>query len=97
MQRNGCGDAAGLQQLPGFLQDRIEREVTWDSRVTDAYLQRVLMLLESGAADRVEPVWVARILDAQNADGGWGTSILCCTCLAARRWALARQSSMCGR
>jgi hypothetical protein len=72
MQRNGCGDPDRVAGLVRELQGRIVAELDWDPRVTDAYIMRVLMLVESGAADRVRPVWIQRILDAQHADGGWG-------------------------
>ena len=72
MQRNGCGDPDRVAGLARELQDRIVAELDWDPRVTDAYIMRVLMLVESGVSDRVRPVWIQRILDAQHADGGWG-------------------------
>jgi hypothetical protein len=31
------------------------------------------MLAESGMAQKIKPVWLQRILDAQLADGGWGS------------------------
>lgn len=72
MQRNACGDDANLDALTARLTDRIVRELTWDPRVVDAYVQRVLVLVESGAFERVKPVWIERIVDSQNEDGGWG-------------------------
>lgn len=70
--QQGCGDAGELTRLVLRLQDRIVTELTWDPRVVDAYLLRVLALAESGAIGRVRPAWIRRILDAQHADGGWG-------------------------
>jgi len=72
MQRNGCGDPDRVSGLVRELQYRIVAELDWDPRVTDAYIMRVLMLVESGATGRVKPAWIQRILDAQHADGGWG-------------------------
>jgi len=72
MQQRYCGDDAQLAALSDALQEIIIDELTYDFRVTDSYLQRVLMLAESGNFDAIKPVWVQRILDAQNADGGWG-------------------------
>lgn len=46
-------------------------QLTWDVRVVDVYLQRVLMLVDSGARSRVKPVWLSRVLKAQSKDGGW--------------------------
>jgi hypothetical protein len=72
MQRNGCGDPDRVSGLVRELQDRIVAELDWDPRVTGAYSLRVLMLVDSGATDRVKPAWIQRILDAQHVDGGWG-------------------------
>ena len=72
MQRSKCGDAGRVQELIQGLQNISVTELTWDPRLTEAYIQRVLMLVDSGAIDRVKPIWIQRILDAQNSDGGWG-------------------------
>ncbi len=72
MQRKACGDQGQLATVVAALQDRIVRQLTWDPRVVDVYLQRVLMLLESGAAERVKPIWLRHVLEAQSDDGGWG-------------------------
>lgn len=71
MQRSRCGDAQATRAAVDSLQRRIERQATWDPRIVDVYMQRVLMLVESGARDAVKPVWVQHILDAQRPDGGW--------------------------
>ena len=71
MQRAECGDAETTQAAIRKLQARLVRQLTWDPRVVDVYLQRVLMLVESGARESVKPVWLHRILDAQRSDGGW--------------------------
>jgi hypothetical protein len=72
MQARGCGDSGQNEAVIRVLQDRIVRQLTWDPRVVDVYIQRVLMLQESGAGERVKPVWLQRILNAQLQDGGWG-------------------------
>lgn len=71
MQRSGCDRVEGLDERVGILQTSITRQLTWDPRVVDVYIQRVLMLVDSGAADRVKPRWLHRVLDAQLPDGGW--------------------------
>lgn len=71
MQRNNCGDPDQLEALIQGLQNLIVKDLTWDPRIIAVYIERVLMLVESGAIDRVKPVWIRRILDAQNIDGGW--------------------------
>lgn len=72
MQRRHC-DIALANELVGVLQERIVTQLTWDVRVVDVYLQRVLMLVDSGAGSRVKPIWLSRILDAQGKDGGWSS------------------------
>lgn len=63
----GCGDH---RQLSDQLLDIIDDEISLDFRVTDSYLQRALMLTDG---DRpLKPIWIRRILDAQQSDGGWG-------------------------
>lgn len=71
MQRRHCGDTAQASELVRVLQNRIATQLTWDVRVVDVYLQRVLMLVDSGAGSRVKPIWLSRILEAQGKDGGW--------------------------
>ena len=71
LQRKKCGDPKKLQQTVAVLQDRIVRQLFYDPRVVDVYLQRVLMLIESGAASRVKPVWLRRVIEAQSEAGGW--------------------------
>ena len=71
MQTRQCGDAAATQTAITALQQRIVRQLTWDPRVVDVYMQRVLMLAESGRADAIKAIWLERLLNAQRPDGGW--------------------------
>ncbi len=71
LKRSHCGDPAQLENTIDALQQRIYRQLTWDPRVVDVYMQRVLMLVESGAGTKVKPVWLKHLLDAQQPDGGW--------------------------
>ncbi len=71
IQRYQCGDDAKISATIGELQKVVISELTWDFRVGDAYIQRVLMLVDTGAYDQVKPVWISNILEAQNADGSW--------------------------
>ncbi len=68
LQQRNCGNH---DQLSTELLDIIDTEITWDFRVTDSYLQRALVLAESGRLSTVKPIWQKRILDAQMQDGGW--------------------------
>jgi hypothetical protein len=69
-QRNGC-TAADAEQKIEALQNTLVRQLRYDPRVVDVYIQRVLMLVDSGAGQRVESRWLQRVLDAQLDDGGW--------------------------
>lgn len=71
MQQRNCGNSEALSQLSEALTDKIQSELVWDYRVGDAYLQRALMLAEVGRVADIKPIWIKRILDAQNPDGGW--------------------------
>lgn len=72
MQQRRCEDSKQTDILMHALQDQIALEATWDFRgVVDYYLQKVLMLAESGATERIKPRWQKRVIDAQRPDGGW--------------------------
>ena len=71
MVERNCGDPAQNQALIANLQDYIELQLTLDPRVCDVYIQRLMMLAKTGGVDRIKPVWVQRMLDAQLADGAW--------------------------
>ena len=71
VQKNHCNPDEETARTIGTVQDGILSELRWDYRVEDAYLQKVWTLIESGRRNEVKPVWVRRILEAQEADGGW--------------------------
>ncbi len=71
IQRFNCDYSGQVDDLLASLQQTVVTELTWDFRVTDAYIQRVTMLVDTGARERVKPVWIRRILDEQNPDGSW--------------------------
>lgn len=56
LQIKQCGDQDLNEQLSNKLADLIGSQLIWDPRVGDVYIQRVLMLVESGNADIVKPV-----------------------------------------
>lgn len=72
MLERGCGDPRVIRTLIATLQDKVVTQLMWDPRVVDVYLQRTLMLADTGATQRIKPIWLRRILDAQGTDGGWG-------------------------
>jgi len=71
MQRNKCGDADQLADTVKQLQQRIRRQLLLDIRVVDVYMQRVLMLADSGASNLIKPFWIRNLINAQQANGSW--------------------------
>jgi hypothetical protein len=71
MREHRCISTVDVDLRISLLQQRITRELNVDFRVTDVYLQRVLMLYWTGAANLVQPVWLNKILKQQQTDGGW--------------------------
>lgn len=66
-----CEDAGDHDELLRKLQFKMRYLLTLDPVAGDVYIQRVMMLVMTGARDQVKPVWFRRILDAQHSDGGW--------------------------
>ena len=71
MRRSRCGNPEKTNASILKLQERLITQLTYDFRVIDVYIQRVLMLEESGAHERIKPIWISKAVSAQNADGGW--------------------------
>ena len=71
MQDRKCGDVAQIRAAIEILQMRVRDQLVWDPRLLDPYLQRVLMLLQTGAAELIKPVWLRRVADGIQEDGGW--------------------------
>jgi hypothetical protein len=71
LQRSQCDLLPDVEQKIATLQGVILTQLQFDPRVVDVYLQRILMLLDSGAVERVKPVWVQRAIEAQLPDGTW--------------------------
>ena len=72
LQRSKCGDQQELDETEKTLERRIFRQLTWDPRQVDVYIQRVLMLAQSAHPDVIKPIWIRRVAAAQQPDGGWG-------------------------
>lgn len=70
-----CDFLPDIAAVSESLQKDIVRQLTWDIRVLDVYLQRVLMLLITNAQPSVKPIWIQQILDHQLNDGGWGNFV----------------------
>jgi hypothetical protein len=71
VQQSHCEPDTVMTATVASVQQLILTELKWDFRVEDAYIQKVLTLVESGRRTDVKAVWLRRILDAQRADGGW--------------------------
>lgn len=71
LQQQDCGLLQNVEQVSRELQQSIASQLRWDFRVVDVYLQRVLMLLVTGAEDLIKPAWLQRVLQHQLDDGGW--------------------------
>jgi hypothetical protein len=71
LRQQACSNAEAASDVVRQLQHDIVRQLTWDVRVVDVYLQRAMMLSFTGAQDKVKPVWIRQILDHQLEDGGW--------------------------
>jgi hypothetical protein len=70
-QMNHCEADVDIAATVESVRKLIRRELMWDFRVEDAYIQKVLTLAESGPRLDLKPVWIRKILNAQRADGGW--------------------------
>lgn len=73
-QRMRCQHDPEIADTVAVLQDRLVGQLSRDPRLGDVYLQRVLMLTESGARKQVKPVWLRRLLRAQLPDGAWAST-----------------------
>ena len=71
LKKSGCANPAQVDATIAGLRNRLVNLLTFDARVVDIYLQRALKLAELGNADLIKPVWLQRILRAQQPDGGW--------------------------
>lgn len=73
MQLSECGNATATLATIAAVQQRVIRQLTWDPRVVDVTMQRVLMLAETGKPEAIKPIWLERLMDAQNPEGGWSS------------------------
>lgn len=71
MKQTGCTMLPGSSALQTALLDEVEFQLTWDPVVRDPFYQRLLVLAMNGRAERIKPVWLQRMLQSQEADGGW--------------------------
>lgn len=60
VQKNHCEPGVETEQTVKAVQNAILAELCTDFRVEDAYLQKVMMLVESGRRQDIKPIWVRR-------------------------------------
>ena len=77
LRQQACNDvdADAIDTVVLRLQQDIAWQLTWDIRVVDIYLQRVMMLAITGAHDKIKPIWTQQILDHQLEDGSWANFV----------------------
>jgi hypothetical protein len=73
-EETGCMSVADTAATKGVLVKRIERQLFWDVRFVDTYLQRALMLTEERGAAGAGAAALQNILRSRMADGGWSSS-----------------------
>lgn len=71
IQRSACTYEAELEDLLAVLRPVTRTHLMLDPKVGDVYIQRILLLVLTGAGDMISPTWLRRFLDAQQDDGGW--------------------------
>lgn len=69
--RDYNGSSPELDSTINHLAERVARDAHYDSRLTDAYVQRTAFVLAAGRPDLIRSRWVDRILGRQNSDGSW--------------------------
>ena len=69
--KNSCEDASYINEAVRHLAVDISKQLWFDIRLVDVYLQRVMMLLEVNQTDLIRVNWLHNIIQAQHSDGGW--------------------------
>lgn len=69
IRQTGCVGVPRLDPLQDELLDNVEIQLTWDPVVRDPHIQRLLLLSLNGRVGAIKPIWLHRILDAQEDDG----------------------------
>lgn len=70
-KRTGCPVPPEAAQTSKQVQSDIAFQTTFDILMRDAYMQHVLMLMWQGGPDAIKPIWLRRVLNEQQPDGGW--------------------------
>lgn len=75
LKNNRCGDQQVNRAIIDELSYNIQRQLRFDVRMVDVYLQRVMLLLELERYDLIDKSWLENVLEYQNKDGGWDDSM----------------------
>lgn len=70
-RHSGCVLDPKVATLEAELLDDVAWQLHIDPIFRDAYIQRVLTMYWVAGPQRVKPVWIKRVLEAQRSDGGW--------------------------
>lgn len=71
IRQTGCANLPDLGPLTAHLLDDIMVQLTWDPVIRDPHYQRLLVLALNQRQAHIKPVWLRRMLQAQEPDGGW--------------------------
>lgn len=71
IRQTGCAGVPAFNDLEEELLDNVRLQLTWDPVMRDPHIQRLLLLALHGRTDEIKPIWLRRMLDAQEPDGGW--------------------------
>jgi len=71
IRQTGCPLPGDPKPIEDELLGDIRTQLWLDPMFQDAYIQRVLVLQWLGGAEAVRPSWLWRVMNAQQANGGW--------------------------
>ena len=71
LQSRSCSQSDQYAVALKSVQDDVVELLHKDPRVSDVYIQRLVWLTLTGAGDRIENVWLQRVIQHQRDDGGW--------------------------
>lgn len=71
MQDNFCGEQRKTVEKLGTLGEVVFWQLAADFRMTDIYVQRLMVLYENEQQEKIRQRWLRRFLDAQLKDGSW--------------------------
>lgn len=70
-QENGCWNENSWHTLRPLMREALLTTIAKRPGADDIFAESVAILYYAGFADDVKPVWLAKLIAAQNADGSW--------------------------